>query len=61
MVVLDSNGDEFFYYEPVGWKVAGGFTGFDIYETTASGSNLALSVSVDATSMQITAKTQGIC
>ena len=56
----DSNGDEFFYYEPVGWKVAGGFTGFDIYETTASGSNLALSVSVDATSMQITAKTQGI-
>ena len=56
----DSNGDEFFYYEPVGWKVAGGFTGFDVYETTASGSKLALSVSVDATSMQITAKSQGI-
>ena len=56
----DSNGDEFFYYEPVGWKVAGGFTGFDVYETTASESKLALSVSVDATSMQITAKSQGI-
>ena len=56
----DSNGDEFFYYEPVGWKVAGGFTGFDVYETTASESKLALSVSVDATSVQITAKGQGI-
>ena len=59
----DSNGDEFFYYEPVGWKVAGGFTGFDIYDGDPSAQEpgkLALSVSVDATSMQITAKGQGI-
>ena len=59
----DSNGDEFFYYEPVGWKVAGGFTGFDIYDGHPSAlepGKLALSVSVDATSMQITAKGQGI-